>query len=239
MVSANNNELNRYILVIDDPRELVQGSNRDAETMYSGLYIEDHAYKNFNLPDIESYLRLTAELLEITPHFDPDDTRMASRVESVLFQVKQPGNWTRYYYRRSYSQPVELLYGSTHGGIVSPRPCGKPYEEDRDVMRWALRIDEDNKIIREDRRTCTISAKRWIELGDLYITQRREDDPTYINAWNIIRLWILNQYISNFSRKEEYIRDKYAPFVCGVLREIRRRSGERPRRTIHPPPVRR
>jgi hypothetical protein len=218
---ANNNLVNRHFLIIDDPfEEMKTSSLTDSKSMVQSFYIETGAYEELDLPNIEKFLNLLHGPLISWGSIDPQNLESVSRKEQYCFRIKRRGDWTRYVYRRYRETPSMLSL--TKIGFKDVRgtiPVSFPYEEDRDVEEWPLKVVDGQTFQIDSDCKWTTSPRRYVLPDDLVIAERVEDDPSYIIAWNTVRLWILNYYFSHVCSGDDKTRLSHVLEIEDFLRE--------------------
>jgi hypothetical protein len=218
---ANNYPTNRHFLILDDPfEEMHTADPQTAVGMKQALYVEAGAYQAFNLPEIEHFLVLLHGTILLKGPFDPQDLRTASRKEQYCFRIKQIGSWTRYVYLRS--RPTPSMLSLTEVGLPDVRrtiPVAFPYEEDRDVEEWPLELTEEGTLEFDRNLRWTISPRRYVFPDNLVISKRVEDNPSYIEAWNRVRRWVLNYYLTKARLGWRTTRLSHDEIIEDILRE--------------------
>jgi hypothetical protein len=166
--------------------------------------------------------------------YDPEGSD-ATFKEKTFFRLKRGGRrWTRYLITRGRVVPQELVLSRADGS--SPRHVpnnDKVFFEDRDVLKWRLRIVHGESFIAMPGYNGITLPRRVLNEDGLMLLERLENESTYIFAWNTMKLWVLNVFWT-FKRERNHFtqRNCWKEKLLKIIEKLRKEARERGDRDV-------
>jgi hypothetical protein len=148
-----------------------------------------------DLPEMSRFFKLFVDIFQTNEHFGLI-SRHHNVEEAKLLNLRLDANWTRYVFEpNSWNTRVRIrnlvhVDENVEEEDLQIESTNSTDDDDRDVETWSVTPDE----------TCTyhrtndpnILPSRIPDKQGYLITNRLADQFQYVEAWNIIRMWMMN-----------------------------------------------